>query len=140
MKKFVVSRGVPASLFLWRPPILPPSLFFSKFVQLPRPSSLSPPTPFPTALSLAEWVHHIWYAISLNDNMDQHILSLGSLVPERPWCAFCATRCQVNWVLIHNVDFCWYSNLIAHSGANRLTHPYDSQQLSLLHWMGNSLI
>ena len=52
--------------------------------------------------------------------------------------------------------FCWYSDLIlhtqrhpAHSGASRLTHPYKyifrttatcSQQLSLLHWMNNSLI
>ena len=95
--------------------------------------------------------------------LDLHMSSLGTLVPEEPWCAFYATRHQVYWGLTH-VDSCWYSNLLshtqthththththtAHSEASRLTHQYKyifrppagcSQQLSFLHWMDNSLI
>ena len=77
---------------------------------------------------------------------------------------FYATRYQVYWGLTHNVTFLlvlWFdithtNNKHTHiqrhtapSEANRLTHPYKfifaslvmcSQQLSLLHWINNSLI
>ena len=83
--------------------------------------------------------------------------------PNQPisWRPLYATMCQVYSCLTHNVVFCWYSDLILHthnhihtqrhtdhSGASRLTHPYKymftppimcSQQLSLFHWMNNSL-
>ena len=74
------------------PPIFPNQV-------CPTPlSSLSPPTPNSTALSavvflwLNEWSCHISYAILLNDIMDLHMSSLGTLralallylVPEEP--------------------------------------------------------
>ena len=92
------------------------------------------------------------------DNVDLHVLSLCTLVPEGPWCVFYATRHQVYWGLAHNMVFWWYSNLISHkhththiehAKTSMLTHPYKyiftllgifSHQLSLLHWMDNSLI
>ena len=100
-------------------------------------------------LWLNGWSYHIWYAILFNGNMDIHMLSLATLVPEGPWCVFYATWCQVYWGLTHNVVFNWYFHLISHtnthtthSGASRLTHSYKytftppamcSQQLPLLH-------
>ena len=119
--------------------------------------SWSPPTPTPTVLSgtlflwLNGWSHHIWCAIFLNDNMDQHMLNLGILVLEGPWCVFYATRCQVYWGLTHSVVFYWYfiwfahtqtQTHTAHSEASILTYPYKymftplvmcSQHLPLLH-------
>ena len=70
-------------------------------------SSLSPPTPNSTALPvvlflwLKEWSCHISYAVLLNDIMDLHMSSLGTLralvllylVPE-PWCVFYTKRRQ----------------------------------------------
>ena len=58
------------------------------------------------------WLRHIWCAILLNDNMDLNMSSLCTLVPEGPWCVFCATRSQVYWVLTDNMIFTgtlsWY--------------------------------
>ena len=79
-----------------------------------------------------EWSRHTWCAILLNDNMDLHMSSLGTLVPEGPWCVFYVTRRQVYWGLTHNVVFTgtliWYhtntQTHALHSGASRLTHPY----------------
>ena len=134
----------------------------------PRPSSLLPLTPTLTALSvvlfvwLNGWLHHIWCAILLNDITNLHMPNLGTLVPQGPWCAFYVTRRQVYWGLkpvFFSGTLIWCHTHInthkqtqrhtAHSGASRLTHPYKyiftspimwSQQLSLLHWMNNSLI
>ena len=82
--------------------------------------------------------------------------SLGTLVPEIPWCIFYATRRQVYWSLTHNVVF-WYDIIhtktdtqrhTTHSGTSRLTHSYKyiftppatcSQQVSL-NWIDNSQI
>ena len=65
---------------------------FSEKLTPPVPhTSLSSPTPTPTVLSIGlflwlhGWSRHIWCAISLNDNLDLHMLSLGTLVPEGPW-------------------------------------------------------
>ena len=64
------------------PPILSPP---------PPHTSLSLQTPTPTVLSVVlflwqnGWSHHIWCAILLNDNMDLHMFSLGTLVPEGSW-------------------------------------------------------
>ena len=97
----------------------PPPLF--KFICNVHPSSLSPPTPTPTALSvvLLLWLNgwsdcHIWCAILLNDIMDLNMLSLGTSVPERTWCVFYALRHQVYWSMTH-VFFCQYFDLISHS-------------------------
>ena len=54
--------------------------------------------------------------------LDLHMSSLGTLVPEEPWCAFYATRHQVYWGLTH-VDSCWYSNLLSHTR----THTQHTQ-------------
>ena len=78
--------------------------------------------------------------------------SLGSLVPEGPWCVFYAIRHQAYWGLTHTIQvkYIWYhthkhtntQTHTAHSAASRLTHPYKyiftptvicSQQLPLLH-------
>ena len=160
-KMYIVGRGILTSLFYEDPPVLlmPPFQLFSN----PPIPFLSPPTPIPTALSvvlyfwLNGWSYHIWCAILLNDIMNLHMLSLGTLVPEGPWCVFYVTRHQMYWGLTHNAVFCWYSDLISHikghtkthSIASRLTHPYEyistppvmcSQQLSLLYLINNSLI
>ena len=70
----------------------------------------------------------VLFYLMLNDNIDLHMLSLGTLVPEGPWCVFHATRLNFTEVW-HNVVFYWYSDLLsrthtAHSGASRLTHWY----------------
>ena len=111
---------------------------FFKFWPTPLPTFLLPPIPTPTVLSVVlflwinGWSRHIWCAILLNDNMDLHVSSYGTLVPEGPWCMFYAIRHQVYWGLTHVVVFYWYSDLIshtqthtAHSGASRLTHSYN---------------
>ena len=113
---------------------------FSDFVQPspPLPTLLSTPTSTPTVLSvvlfisLNGWSCHIWCAILPNDNMDL-LSSLGTLVPEGPWCVFYATRHQVYWSLIYvffTGTMIWYHTFTntqahtAHSGTSRLTHPY----------------
>ena len=118
----------------------------------PPQTSLSDTTPTCSVLSVVLFVWlsgcscHIWCAIVHNVNMDLlHTSSLGTLVRERPWCVFYATRCQIYWGLTHNVAFCWSCDLISHthtqththththtnthmyrvhSGASRMTHPY----------------
>ena len=55
--------------------------------------------------------------------LDLHVSSLGTLVPEEPWCAFYATRHQVYWGLTH-VDSCWYSNLISHTRTHTHKHTH----------------
>ena len=113
----------------------------------PLPTCLSPPTSTPTVISvvlflwLNGWSHHMI-------NMDLHISSLGTLVPEGPWCMFFATRHQVYWgltqcgfLLVLGFDIT-HKTYTTHSGAGRLTHPYKfifespvicSQQLPLLY-------
>ena len=85
---------------------------FFKFCPPPSPSFQSPPTPTPTVLSvvlfllLNGWSHLIRCGILLNYIMDLHMLNLGILVPEGPWCVFSATRSQVYWGLTHVVFYC----------------------------------
>ena len=87
----------------------------------PHPS-LSPPTPTPYCCFCClvfflpnGWEHHIWCALLLNDIMNLHMSSHGTLVPKGPWCVLYATRHQVYRGLTHNVIFCWYSDLISHA-------------------------
>ena len=120
----IVDRGVLKSLFYKDFPYIAYPPFFLNFVH-PPPTSLSPPTYNPTALSavmfiwLNGWSCYIWCVILLNDNMDLQMSNPGTLVPEGPWCAFYATRHQSYWGLTHNVVFyCWYSDLILHTHKN----------------------
>ena len=113
---------------LWSPTpyCLPPLLQI-----LSTPPSHVPVTsaPNPTVVSagLFLWLNgcsrHIWCAVFLTDDMDLHILSLGTLVPERPWCVFYAIR-----HLIITGTLIWYHTQkhTAHSGTSTLTHPYKS--------------
>ena len=147
---YLVGRGLLSVLFYEDPlptPMLP-TRPFSNFCQPSPPSRtcLSPPTPTVIVFSvvlflwLNGWSHHI--------NMDLHISSLGTLLPEGPWCVSYARRHQVYWGLKQ----CGFSLVLgfditrktytAQSGASRLTHPYKflfkwpvicSQQLPLLH-------
>ena len=71
----------------------PPSRLLFQMLSNPlSPTSLSPLTSIPTVLSvvlflwLNGWSRHIWCIILLNDNIDLHMSSLGTLVPEGPWC------------------------------------------------------
>ena len=150
---YIVHWGVLNPHFMKTPPMLPSPFFeiLSNPIHFPVFSNPTP-TVFSVVLFLwqNEWSRHIWCAILLNDNTDLHMSSLGTLVPEGPWCVFYVTRRQVYWGLTHNVVFTgtliWYHTHKhthkAHSGASRLTHPYKYlftppvmcwQQLPLLH-------
>ena len=105
------------------------------FLSYPFPHLSVPPAPTPTVLSvvLFLWLNRRSCRISCtnlnNDNMDLYILSLGTLVPEGPWCVFYATRHQVYWGLTQGVLLVLWFDIIhktykAHSGASRLTHQY----------------
>ena len=86
---------------------------FSKMAVMGLPNPLPPPLchlqPPPQLFFLLSCFlaesQHIWCAILHNDNMDLNMSSLGTLVPEEPWCMFYATRCQVYWGLTHSVVF-----------------------------------
>ena len=54
--------------------------------------------------------------------------SLGTVVPEGPWCVFYATRRTVYWGLTHNVDFNWYSDLIWQ------THQHTQRSQGRVDW------
>ena len=116
---------------------LPPFFKFCPTTSHPHvavTSNSHPNCSFCCPVSLAEWVitpHVMCYL--LNDDMDIHLSSYGTLVPEGPWCVFYATRLQGYWGLTHIKVFYWYSDLIshtqthkhtAHSGTSRMTHPY----------------
>ena len=110
-------------------PILPTP--FLQMLSILPPTSLSPPNPTTTALSvviflwLNGWSCHIWCAILLNDNMDLHMSNLcTNLLPERPWCMFYATRHQIYRDLTHNVVFYWYSDLIWHTHTHTHTRTH----------------
>ena len=121
---------------LWRPPLLPPPPFF-RFCPTSYPTSLSPPTPTLTVLSnvlflwLNGWSRHIWYAILLSNNMDLHMFSLGTLVPEGPSCAL--WKKSINFTEVWDIMWFFTGALIwyhtykhtTHSGAPRLTHLYN---------------
>ena len=86
--------------------------------------------------------------------MDLNMLSLGTSVPERTWCVFYALRHQVYWSMTHAfLPVLWFDIILTkrhttHSGTTGMTQPNKniftrsvmcSQQLTLLHWMNNSL-
>ena len=103
---YTVCRGVLTPLFYEDAPILPTPLF-SNFVQHhplpPLPCHPQPPPPMFFLLPCFFAISIVLFAILLNDNMDLHMSSLGTLVSEGPWCVFYATRRQVYRGLIHNV-------------------------------------
>ena len=119
-------------------PILPTRSFF-KFC--PSPSHflvISSPTPTVLSVVLFLWLSrwsHIWWAVLLNDDMDLHMLSLGTLLPEGPWCVFYATSkgssllrsdmwCGFLLVLWFDITHKQTDKHTAHSRASRLTHSY----------------
>ena len=91
---YTVGRRVLTTLIYEAPLLycLPP---FFQILFHPSPTYLSPPNATPTVFSvvlflwLNGWSRHIWCAILLNDNMNLHISSLGTLVPKGPWCMLC---------------------------------------------------
>ena len=81
-------------LIFWRPP--PPVLPTTPFSNFGQPP---PPPPFSVVLFLwlNGWSCHFSCGNLHNDKMDPHILNLGALVSEEPWCVFYARRHQVYW-------------------------------------------
>ena len=103
----------------------------SNFVQPipPLPCHLKPLTPLFFLFScFFGWMgDHATFDV-LHYLADLQMSSLGTLVPEGPWCMFYARRHHVCQGLIHNVVFyrtlIWYHTHkhTAYSGASRLTH------------------
>ena len=92
------------------------------------------PNPHPTVIYVVRFLCYFCcpvcylFAILLNDNMDLHMLSLGTLVSEGPWFVFYATRHQVYRGLAHNMFFYWCSNLISH------THKHTQHTSGPVEW------
>ena len=88
---YIVGRRVLTLLFYEVSPHIVYLLLF-KFCPLASLISLLPTLLTPTVVSavlflwLNGWSRHIWCAVFLTDNIDLHMSSLGTLVPERPWC------------------------------------------------------
>ena len=118
MEIHTVGWGVLTLLFYEDPLYCLPAFF--KFCPTSTTTSLSPPTPTPTVLSIM-------------DNMDLHMSSLATLVPEGSWCVFYATRHQVNWGLIHEV-FYWWSDLITHKHTQHTQGPVDWHTCIIIYW------
>ena len=114
---YIVGERMLSPLFYADLPISPTTTSpFSNFIEpLPSPlpppplTSLSPPTPIPTDFSiflflwLNRWSCHIW--------MHLHMSSLGTLVPEGPWCMFYATRhkfAEVWHIMCFYCTLIWY--------------------------------
>ena len=89
-------------------------------------------------LLLNGWSRHIWCAVLLNDNMDLHMSSLGTLLPEGPWCVFYATRCQVYCGLTHSVVFYWYFNFISHTHTHTHMHTHKYTQCKTRFFLWNT--
>ena len=90
---------------------------------------------------------HTTFDVLFSDNINQHMSSLGSLVPEGPGCVFYAIRHHVYLGLTHTICHIYLirhtqtQKHTHHTQASRLTHPYKyiftpavicSQQLPLL--------
>ena len=89
------------------------------------PCDIQPPPPLFFLLScffswMGDWLHHIWCVILLNDNIDLHMSSLVSLVPEglcflhQKECVFYAIRHQVYWGQIHQIHLISYVDWYTH--------------------------
>ena len=103
------------------PPILSPP---------PPHTSLSLQTPTPTVLSIVlflwqnGWSHHIWCAILLNDNMDLHMFSLGTLAPEGSWYVLYAKGVKLTeiWNIFFTGTLIWYHT---HKHTQHTQRPVD---------------
>ena len=101
-------------------PILPPPFFFKFFPPLlPLHCHLQPPSWLFFLLScFFGWIvdrttFDVPFYLMIN-NMDLHILSLGTRRILMCVCVFYATKCQVYWVLTGNVGFYWYPFIFYH--------------------------
>ena len=79
-----------------------------------------------------------WCAVLLSI-MDLCMSSLGTLVPEGPWCVFYATKCQVYWGLTHNVVLLlilWFdiTHTNTHTHTQRQPVHFFSIKLQLHSW------
>ena len=147
----------PPATILWRSLLLTTPL--SNFVQTPFPVASNPTAAHSVVLFLwlNGWSRHIWFATFLNDIMDVQMLSLrilmhvlcnkvSTLLRSDTWCRFLL----VLWFdITHTNKHKHIQRHKTHLGASRPMHPCKyiftptvicSQQLSLLHWMNNSLI
>ena len=115
----IVGKGVVTPLFYEGPLYcLPP---FLNSVQSLAPTSLSPPISTSTVLSVM-------------DNMDLHMSSLGTLAPEGSWCVFYATRHQAYWALTHVVFLLvlWFD--ITHKHTQHTQGPVDWYACIIIYW------
>ena len=89
----------------------------------PPPTFLSPPTSPPLFFLLSclfSWMgDHTTFDVLFSDNINQHMSSLGSLVPEGPGCVFYAIRHHVYFGLTHTICHIY---LIRHTQTQKHTH------------------
>ena len=123
----IVGRGVLTPFILWIPPpsLLPTPLPFFKFCPTPPPFLV---------VSLAEWVIVPYLIRYFNDIMDLHMSSLGRTFL---MCVLCkklssllrSDTCGFLLVLwfdiTHTSTHTYTQSHTSHSGAKRLTHPYN---------------
>ena len=86
-------QRVPNPLILWRSPLLPtlPPSILPHTITHPNPPQYPSPSFVALFLWLKWWSRHIRCVILLNEIMDLHMLSLGTLVPQRFSGVLCAS-------------------------------------------------
>ena len=112
--KCIVGRGFLTSPYFMKTlPILPTcTLPFFRFCPTPLPYCLQPP---PSLLILWSCFFGWMGDLAAFDVLFYLMISwMYTCWAWGPWCFFYGTRCQVYWVLTHDVLFCWYLDLITH--------------------------
>ena len=96
------------------------------------PIAFNPPTSTALSVVLFLWLNerlcHIWCAVLLYNIMGLHVLDLGTLAPEGPWCMFYATRHQVYWGLTQCGFFLVVGRDITHTHTHTHTPTHTHTQ------------
>ena len=124
----IVGMKGPNLPILWGPP-------FSNFIQphFPVASYPHPNCSFCCLVSLTERVivaPHLMRYFTY-DIKDLYMSSIGTLVPERPWCVFYGTRHQVYWV-IEVWQIVWFFLVLWFD----ITHPKTCKHTETQHTLG----
>ena len=116
---------------------LPP--FFKFCPTTPPPWRIQLPPPLLFLLSyFFSWIgDNATFDAALSDIMDLYVSNFDTLLPERPYCVFYATKSQVYWFLTYAV-FCWYSGLISYTHTN--THKHTQHTHGPIDWHNHTNI